>query len=187
MKLARIDDPTGPPPEVMQPADFGDTFEVQQTTGAARLAIGPTQGFIGLMKSLLRDLEGPYYLLYVLGVPRTGEHEPGRYQSPTDLDRFEVFRFLDQFTDFLEQDARHNIWVHSIAEEATLVYDKHQIIYAYGPLERFQRVIQRRMKPGEVGPNFPHAHLYHAEFVDDERRVRSAFEWIHSPLCDGDD
>lgn len=51
--------------------------------------------------------------------------------------------FLREFRAYFESDGRHHIWVSSLQASAlqasaTLVYDQHDVIYAYGPLESLQ-------------------------------------------------
>jgi hypothetical protein len=112
----------------------------------------------------------------------------GRYQSPEPMDRSAVEAFLTQYREFLEGDARHAIWVASTAGEGTLVYDRHNIIYAYGPIECFEDVLTARgIRRGEVKLPSPHSHHYHREHDADEERLLAAMEWIQTPLRDGDD
>ena len=53
----------------------------------------------------------PYYLLYVLHTPR-GEEEAGRYQSPA-ISEAEFASFIQKFEQFLKNDGRFDIWLHS--------------------------------------------------------------------------
>ena len=76
----------------------------------------------------------PFFVLYVLVVSRKEENETARYQSG-EVSRAEVQAFLERFEDYLENDGRHHIWIHSPESSATLVYDNHDVIYCYGPLE----------------------------------------------------
>jgi hypothetical protein len=78
--------------------------------------------------------------------------------------------------------------VHSVGEGATLVYDRHELIYGYGPLEKFERVVRGRgMREGRPGIAAPHSHLYHAEHDEDEERVMGYWEWKWSELREEDD
>lgn len=164
-----------------------DRYEFEQTTGPMRLKLGPSSGHVSLMKALLAELDEPFTILYILDPSRT-EAQVGRYQSPMDLDRFAVYSFLDEYSEYFEQDGRHEIWVYSETQQATLVYDRHEIIYAYGPLDRFERVAKARgLLPGPVQVTAPHCHHYHNQFDDHQDRVMAHFEWIHSELREEDE
>jgi len=44
--------------------------------------------------------------------------------------------------------------------DATLVLDRHDLIYAYGPLEQFRAVLKEGLLETQVdGPPYPHAHM----------------------------
>ena len=60
----------------------------------------------------------------------------GRYESP-ELTADAVKGFLHQFGRFLREDSRHDLWVRSHDDDATIVLDRHNLIYAYGPLDAF--------------------------------------------------
>jgi hypothetical protein len=82
---------------------------------------------VELIHKLTNQLTEPFLLLYVLVVPR-GKSEPVRYQSePVNTE--ELDRFLHRYQDFLEGDARHNLWIRS-SDDGMLVFDRHNIIYA---------------------------------------------------------
>ena len=87
-----------------------------------------------VFERLVATLQAPYILLYVLHTPR-GEGEPGRYQSP-ELSRNELDAFISQFGAYLSADARFDLWAYSPKEQATVVWDRHNQLFAYGPLAR---------------------------------------------------
>ena len=94
-----------------------------------------------VFERLVEQLEPPYYLLYLLHTPR-GEAEPGRYQSPK-LSLTEVTAFLARFRRFLSADARFDLWAHAPSENATVVWDRHDKLFAYGPLDRYASALER--------------------------------------------
>ena len=156
-------------------------FKRETTTGPDRLRIGLDGGHIPLLWKLAFSVPPPYYILYVLHTSRC-ESQLGRYQSPA-LDFGALNRFMADFSEFLTNDARHDLWIHSPDAEATLVWDRHDLIYAYGPLEEFRALLKESLQEGEVnGPPNPHAHMYHAQFDDSERKLLHYFEWSRSPL-----
>jgi hypothetical protein len=149
--------------------------------GVERIVAGFPKGGLPLFLSLVDCLEPPFHILYVLHTPR-GEGEPGRYQSPK-LGRDEVQAFFKGFADYLLNDARFDIWVYSITERATLVWDQHNLIYAYGSLDRFISILQEYgFTYKETRIPCPHQHNYRAEYDNQAAAVLSAFDWTRTPL-----
>lgn len=71
-------------------------------------------------------LTAPLYLLYVLHASR-GEAQPGRYQSPS-VTFSELSDFVAMFADYLSGDSRFDLWAYSPADDATVVWDRHNLI-----------------------------------------------------------
>lgn len=80
-------------------------------------------------------LAGGCQILYVLHTTRTGA-QLGRYESP-ELDLERLRQFFQEFGKFLSEDSRHDVWLHSHVDDATIVLDRHNLIYAYGPIDAF--------------------------------------------------
>lgn len=168
-----------------QEYDYGNVFAVGEAGAVTRLAIGPSTDQIALMLRLAEAWGGDYYLLYILLLSR-GEKEDGRYQSPL-LSFEQVSRFCSIFSDFIETDGRHHFWIASIDRRGLLVYDQHNIIWAYGDLETYTRILtESGFKPGVVDVPFPHSHHFHVENDDCVRQVLDNRAWQHSPLQPGD-
>jgi hypothetical protein len=169
------------------PHRYPAVFFREATTGAGRLKIAASKNGAQLMVRLAQILRGPFAVLYVLLVPRGGS-EAGRYQSPW-LDRDELTEVFDRYADFWEQDGRHHVWLHSATDRATLVYDRHDVIYAYGPLDECAALLEAEgfKEAGELNFPVPHGHCYHREFDPMERELASSPGWEHSPLQDGDE
>jgi hypothetical protein len=167
----------------MERHDHAAVWERQEP---ARLVIAASRGGVDLMLDLARVLEGPFRILYVLVVPR-GERAAGRYETP-ELDRADVERLLVRFRAFLETDGRHHLWLASPDEEALLVFDRHDILYAYGPIEAYEaRLAYRGFHPGALEIPVPHLHAYHVENDADARDLAEAAAWTWSPLQDPDE
>lgn len=150
-------------------------------SGTPRLAATAPGGDPMVLRSLIDDLEPPFILLYVLHTPR-GEGKMGRYQSP-DLSRTQLHDFLDRFADYLQNDGRFDLWVHSRHDQATVVWDRHNLIWAYGPTERFVTVLRGLgFSEGSPGVDFEHEHHYRASFDSDAKALLEAFDWHRSPL-----
>ncbi len=109
-------------------------------------------------------------MLYVLVVLRD-YGEPGRYQSPEPLSKLDLLEFLNRFEKFLESDGRHHLWVKSIGEPDLLVYDRHNLIYAYGSLEKFQAILTTEglAETPSIKIPSPHVHYYNQKYDADCR------------------
>lgn len=174
------------PPNLPVRYVYGDVFELSAEP-REKLVIAPGGNHVSLLFELAGCWElKTFWLLYVLLLDR-GEHRAGRYQSP-DVSSEELRAFLMQFGPFLEQDGRHAFWIGSTAGEGTLVYDQHDVIFAYGPLAAYREVLKRR---GFVEQKFsypdPHVHWYHAALDPVGDQLFALWEWEHFPLQDGDD
>ena len=165
--------------------EYGNVFAREEVGGHPRLRIGVNQFQDACVRALASDLSGPFQLLYVLHTTRTGA-ELGRYESP-ELTAAAVEGFLHQFGRFLSEDSRHDLWVRSHDDDATIVLDRHNLIYAYGPLDAFEVAMQslgaRKGEPAVLGT---HVHHYHPAWDEAERRVLRFFEWNIKPLRPGD-
>lgn len=162
------------------------TFKVAPCNdGNQRIVAGVPKGDAGLFRALVNGLAPPYFFLYVLHTPR-GEGEPGRYQSPL-LDRDTLNAFYDRYSPFFRGDGRHDIWVHSSGDNATVVWDRHNLIFAYGPLDRFQAILRERgFTIGAQDADFPHQHHYRQEFDGDAADILTEFEWSKTLLRPAD-
>jgi hypothetical protein len=133
-------------------------------------------------------MDEPFLLLYVLVVPR-GEGEPGRYQSEFSYNAIQLKEFLTSYSEFFEQDARQNLWIRPTSDSGLLVYDRHNLIYAYGPLERFVEALTSSglFESEDIRLPSPHAHNYHEEFDSHAKRLLMEGSWLTSSLRPGDE
>jgi hypothetical protein len=168
------------------PFEYGNTFERETVGGQDRLRIGLDEAQDACVRELATGLTGPFQLLYVLHTTRTGS-EVGRYESP-ELSAARVHEFLHRFGPFLAQDARHDFWLRSHNDDATIVLDRHNIIYAYGPLARFEAALLGIGAIARGCPRIPepHVHHYHQEWDESERDVLAALPWIRKALRESD-
>ncbi len=152
-----------------------------QSDATPRIAAGAANDGTSIFRSLVGCLRPPYLLLYVLHTPR-GETTTGRYQSPP-ISAEELDALLQRFEDFFRADARFDLWAHSPEDEATVIWDRHDLLYAYGPHDRYIDALEaQRYVPGNPAVPFPHAHHYRAAFDADAQALIAAFDWRHSPL-----
>jgi len=82
---------------------YGDVWATEETTeGGSRLVIAPAQEQTEILAALLKDMTEPFWVLYVLVIPR-GRGDPGRYQSPEPQTEGTVGTFLHEFSGFLQK------------------------------------------------------------------------------------
>jgi hypothetical protein len=134
---------------------------------------------------LAQCLEEPLCLLYILHTPR-GAGEAGRYQSPA-LSAAEVREFFAEFAPLLTGDGRFDLWISSPGQKATLAWDRHNLLYAYGPLDAFAQRLDAMGFSVGVPTLPPHSHHYRVELDDLASRLLAHFTWTHSPLRPGDE
>lgn len=183
-KISRV---TGTPEQPIEHAfAYANTFVREKTEGGPeRLRIGLRSAHVTGLRMLAGALRPPYRLLYVLHTSRT-DAPLGRYESP-NLERSEVERLLSAYGNFIEQDARHDLWLNSYASGGPIILDRYNMMYAYGPLDRFAQFLtatgvqEVASWVGVVVPS-PHALHYHAEFDGDEAKLLEAISWQRKPL-----
>ncbi|MHB8485013.1 MAG: hypothetical protein ACYDCM_04660 [Candidatus Acidiferrales bacterium] len=171
------------------PFRYSNTWAVEKTTaGTERLVIASASDHVALISELSQLMRPPFWVLYVLLVPRTGSNHPGRYQSPNPLTAVQLAIFLNRFREYFEQDARHHIWISEAHGSSLLVYDNHNVIYAYGLLENYEKAL--RLKGFEEAPEVvfpkPHSHHYNPECDKDETDIVNYLPWTLSPLKEAD-
>ena len=170
--------------------DYGNKFAREAIAGAERLKIALDERPDRWVLRLRRTLMGPCKLLYVLHTTRTGA-ALGRYESP-ELSLEEGARFFQEFGQFLAEDSRHDVWLHTLIDTATIVLDRHNLLWAYGPLNAFEDVLVEggisRVPVSNVPDPGKHAHQhnYHAEWDDSERQILRTFDWMVKPLRQAD-
>lgn len=100
----------------------------------------------------------------------------------------ELATFLDRFGPFLGSDRRHEFWIKAGEGPDLLVYDPHEIVFAYGDLDRFERaLLAEGYVPGEVSIPVPHMHYYHAENDADTESLLASRLWTYFALTADDE
>lgn len=164
-----------------QEHSFAPLYELPAEGDIERLCAGSPSGQPEPFERLGHCLEPPYLLLYVLHTPR-GEGQPGRYQSP-ELSANEFQAFMDRFGRYLATDARFDILLYSPAEEATVVWDRHNHLFAYGPIDRFvAALVALGFEEGGIAALGDHQHHYRPENDRDAADLIAWCDWLHSPL-----
>jgi hypothetical protein len=172
-----------------QPWTYENVWAIEELSGTQRLVIAPRFGHPGILGRLIEIMPEPMWLLYVLVVPR-GEGDAGRYQGSEPQSHEQVRRFLDEFETFLETDGRQNLWIRSETGSAMLIYDRHDLIYGYGPIDEWKEILKQvglnEVPSASIKIPDPHSHHYHASLDAEASRLLAYFGWHHTPLRDED-
>ena len=167
--------------------DYGMVYMLESYPAYTRLKIGASTDGVDLLLRLSDTLEAPFFCLYVLVVSRSAT-EAGRYQSPWIESKAELTDFLLDYKGLLETDGRHHLWISAPDLGATLVYDRHNVLYAYGPLDKISASLEAmgyRAENFELP--FPHAHYFHAENDGKVEALLQHWDWQHFPLQEADE
>ena len=153
----------------------------EEVDDTERLRIGVGTGTIALLEALAAPLREPLFLVVVMRVPQ--QVEAGRWES-IPLTHPEFHRFTERYGQLFEDDARAQLWVGELDGIGMLVLDEHDLIYAYGPLLRFEQVlVEHDYLPGDPQVPQPHEHRYSRQFNELESRLRRLWPWSRiSPL-----
>lgn len=170
------------------PHEYPGVWAKEKTSGPDRLVIAPASRHVELLLKMSKPMSEPLSFLYILVSPR-GVASEGRYESSPFLSREDLALFLKRFGPFLESDGRHHFWIRSIAESELLVYDNHNLIYAYGFLDQFKEIlrVEGLLEVSKIDIPCPHTHFFHEEFDDEQDKLLSFYDWKHSPLRDEDE
>ncbi len=160
--------------------------EESVTSGVRRIVAGMPSTQPELLVELCKTMAEPYFLLYVLHTTRD-ESKLGRYQSPA-LTAQDLEEFFTLYLDFLLNDARTDFWLHTPNSGTTIVCDRHNLLYCYGPPEPYINVFkQYEFSEGNPGVEFPHIHYYHSEYDFMAKKILKEYEWGWSPLQSSDE
>lgn len=160
---------------------FPAVFNESSAGAVRRIHAGLPAGGLEPFEMLVSVLEAPLLLLYVLHTPRR-EALPGRYQSQ-EISHAAFTSLVERFTAFLCSDSRFDLWVHSPSGQATVVLDRHNQLFAYGPMERFSAALRGiGYERGEIAVDFPHIHQYMPEFDRDSEELLSSLDWSRTEL-----
>jgi hypothetical protein len=167
---------------------YNNVFQRQQTEERERLVIAPATGHIDILLRLVREIPSPYWVLYILMVSHTESVETGRYQLDEEFDEDGIRSFLSEFREFFEGDARHHLWVGSRVDDSLLVYDQHNVIYAYGLVDQFAAILNAQgLHEGEVNYPFPHTHHFRSSLDHYEAELLDRHPWTRYPLEEQDE
>lgn len=163
---------------------YSGIYNVEQNSNYERIVLGLTKSHVDIILDLMDACNEPFYILYVLHTPHSCEE--GRYQSGA-LTYDEVSTLLNCYKDFFENDARHDIWIHSPETNTTIVYDRHNLVYLYGFTGQHLHIIEQKgLKKESIHIPCPHVHCYNAEYDNLESRLLNEYQWKRTPLHEED-
>jgi hypothetical protein len=149
--------------------------------GGERVVATAPGGDPQILRSLAANLTPPFRLLYVLHQPR-GEAAVGRYESP-DLSAAELDGFFERFGAFLQRDSRFDLWIFSIENGAAVIWDRHDLVWAYSRADAFEETMRALgFGPGQPAVPSPHVHHEHHALRGDADALIRFFAWKHTPL-----
>ena len=169
------------------PHNFGNLYDIEQIPGSNRLVIAPDLNQVDLISKLANQLTPPFYVLYVLLVSRLG-YESGRYQSPLFETNEMLCAFLQKYQEYIETDCRFHLWIGTANNSGTLVFDHHNVIFAYGQTDKYISVLkQEGFRKHKICIPSPHTHQYYPDNDKYEDSLSQECNWIHFPLAEDDD
>jgi hypothetical protein len=151
------------------------SWEREPTRRRERLRIGGGDDPVELLVALAQLLVEPLYVLAVINVPFAGNG--AKYESQA-LTHAGVGSFFDDFGTLFSDDGRADAWVGSMHDEGLIVLDENDLLYAYGPLDEFERMLRDRGFTVEwpLLPS-PHVHNFNEELNSEEARLRGWSGW----------
>ena len=159
------------------PVQLDHVYTRERQRNVDRIAAAPRSGHIDLIARLVAAVPGPFRFVYCL-LDGSDELPGGYYTVVRDLGGDEVCALLTDFREFFEVDGRHSLWITSPREKATLIFDEHNLVYAYGPLDTFEEVLKGvGLQPGEVEVPFPHSHHRHERLESELQRLMTRETW----------
>ncbi len=168
--------------------DYGNVYFRQPCGDAQRLVIGVSRTNVKMLDALSKQFSTPnYFILYVLLISHAG-YKPGRYSSPRITKHEDLQMFIWTFQEFFEGDGRHHIWIGSPDGCDLLVYDQHDVIFAYGNLDAFELVLKDHgFAESEFWFPVPHSHSFDPANAATEDDLMGYFEWTYSELEEQDE
>lgn len=165
---------------------YDDIFQSEQIADAKRLKIAAKGNHVDLLIKLLEQFPEPFRILYILRIPHS-KIEAARYQSQNPLNKKEIVTFLKNFSEFFESDARADIWIKAYSDPSMLVYEHHNLIFAYGDISSIGETLRTcGLTEGHIELPFPHDHHYNPELDHYEIGIMKVWDWIKTPLMPED-
>jgi hypothetical protein len=165
-------------------APSAGTFARDEKDEVERISVAPIGSSLELFAKLIGAMAEPYALVYVLHECYTFRPE-GRYQAPHPLSAVNLGAFLTSFSDFLEEDGRHSLFVLSGSEPSVVELDRRGVVTAFGPIGKWPSLLTRLgLSEGTVAapPRKPRIPAHDQS----EARILAAVDWQWNSLELGD-
>ena len=166
---------------------FGlNKYEEQNSSEYQRMAINAPEDAILHILNIIKTTTPPYMVLYVLSTPRINKE--GRYEISTPLNFDELKTMLVEYKEFFENDSRHELWLGSLNGGELLVYDNHDVIYAYNfEKSLVEYLIDNSFIKEKIEIPYPHTHNYYPQLDIYEEKLIKEYKWKRFDLKDEDE
>jgi len=159
-----------------------NVFEIELVEGISRGIVRSKSGLSSIIIDWINVHDGHFGILYVLAVPGTGI-KPGRYQVSNPCNKSEVIHFIKKYKDYFENDARHSIWFINLETRDQIIYDKHELLYIYGNLDKVKILLEKKgFKESRISIPEPHVHSYNPKYDIFEDKIMNYWDWKWLPL-----
>jgi len=144
---------------------YPNEYALQQTSGPIRIIISSATNQMKLASDLIIRSDSYFGILYILAVPR-GKHKAARYQLADRLSKNDAVKFLEKYNEYFVNDGRHQIWIADTENNDFIVYDQHNVLYAYGNISEYEKIlgIKRYQNTTKIEFPVPHVHCYNPEY-----------------------
>lgn len=146
-----------------------------------RLIIGTCDSRTELILDLVEPLAEKFVLGYEVRIER-GISPLGTYRSDP-LTFGDLKSVAAEFRKLFEQDARHHTFVFPQETVAMVVYDEHDLVFAYGDLADYRkRLLEKGFEESYFELPFPHIHSYLDEMDEVESRLLNSRKWTFTAM-----
>jgi hypothetical protein len=159
-------------------------YAIEKFSGGERLIISPENEQIDMMLNLLGESNNSQYgILYILLVSRCG-NKLGRYQIANSVTFDELKLFCKKYSKYLETDGRHHFWIINHNTKDLVIYDQHNVLYAYENPETKINILEKinYKRVEKIFFSTPHCHCYNEENDIFEIDIIKNNEWIVTAL-----
>lgn len=162
----------------VQKHQFENVYSVSETEGGTMLEATTEGEAFDLWMSLLENLPEPFVLLYDL-VSSGADRPPSAYVHEDLMSTEDLKALLKNHADFLRQDGRHRLAVHSTPAATTLLVDEHDVIKVFPSHPRVRKALDDLgYRQNLIEIPFPHSHGQDPKFDAEEDRWFFSHPWV---------
>ncbi len=157
---------------------FENVYSIEETEGGTILEATTDGEAFDLWVSLLENLPEPFVLLYDL-VSSGSERPPSAYVHEDLMATEDLKALLKDHAEFLRQDGRHRLAIHSTPAATTLLVDEHDVIKVFPSHPRVRKALDDLgYRQSLIEIPFPHSHGQDPRFDAEEDRWLSSHPWV---------